>query len=113
MRARDLAGNTSAESTALPVTPIGPDNIAPSVPANLHTTAVTHTQVDLAWNASTDTDSGVAGEAPALYDISSISNSDLAHVIPIAIIVIGVLLAVLLSLTGHPFDASPARERHP
>jgi RND superfamily putative drug exporter len=42
------------------------------------------------------TDSGVAGEAPALYDVSSISNSDLAHVIPIAIIVIGVLLALVM-----------------
>ena len=42
------------------------------------------------------TDYGVAGEAPALYDISSISNSDLAHVIPIAIIVIGVLLALVM-----------------
>ncbi|HEX8006838.1 MAG TPA: MMPL family transporter, partial [Trebonia sp.] len=42
------------------------------------------------------TDNGVAGEAPAFYDISSISNSDLAHVIPIAIIVIGVLLALVM-----------------
>jgi RND superfamily putative drug exporter len=42
------------------------------------------------------TDSGVTGEAPALHDISSISNSDLAHVIPIAIIVIGVLLALVM-----------------
>jgi putative drug exporter of the RND superfamily len=42
------------------------------------------------------TDSGVVGEAPALYDVSSISNSDLAHVIPIAIIVIGVLLALVM-----------------
>jgi RND superfamily putative drug exporter len=42
------------------------------------------------------TDSGVTGEAPALYDISSISNSDLAHVIPIAILVIGVLLALVM-----------------
>jgi RND superfamily putative drug exporter len=42
------------------------------------------------------TDSGVTGEAPALYDISTISNSDLAHVIPIAIIVIGVLLALVM-----------------
>ena len=39
---------------------------------------------------------GVAGEAPAFYDISQISNSDLAHVIPIAIIVIGVLLALVM-----------------
>ena len=42
------------------------------------------------------TDYGVGGEAPAIYDISSISNSDLAHVIPIAIIVIGVLLALVM-----------------
>jgi putative drug exporter of the RND superfamily len=39
---------------------------------------------------------GVAGEAPAFYDISSISDSDLAHVIPIAILVIGVLLALVM-----------------
>jgi putative drug exporter of the RND superfamily len=39
---------------------------------------------------------GVAGEAPAFYDISSISDSDLTHVIPIAIIVIGALLALVM-----------------
>ena len=42
------------------------------------------------------TDYGVAGEAPAIYDINAISNSDLAHVIPIAIIVIGILLALVM-----------------
>jgi putative drug exporter of the RND superfamily len=42
------------------------------------------------------TATGVAGEAPAFYDVSQISNSDLAHVIPIAIIVIGVLLALVM-----------------
>ncbi|MEP7024996.1 MAG: MMPL family transporter, partial [Actinomycetota bacterium] len=41
-------------------------------------------------------DSAVGGEAPALYDISAISNSDLARVIPIAILVIGLLLALVL-----------------
>jgi RND superfamily putative drug exporter len=41
-------------------------------------------------------DSGVGGEAPALYDISSISNSDLVRVIPIAILAIGILLALVL-----------------
>ena len=39
---------------------------------------------------------GVAGEAPAFYDISQISDSDLAHVIPIAIVVIGLLLALVM-----------------
>ena len=33
---------------------------------------------------------------PALYDISAISNSDLARVIPIAIVVIGLLLALVM-----------------
>ena len=42
------------------------------------------------------TDYAVGGQAPALYDVSAISNSDLAHVIPIAIIVIGVLLALVM-----------------
>ena len=41
-------------------------------------------------------DAAVGGEAPALYDISSISNSDLKHIIPIAIVAIGILLALVL-----------------
>jgi RND superfamily putative drug exporter len=41
-------------------------------------------------------DSALGGEAPALYDISSISNSDLKHIIPIAIVAIGILLALVL-----------------
>jgi RND superfamily putative drug exporter len=41
-------------------------------------------------------DSAVGGEAPALYDISAISNSDLQRVVPIAILVIGLLLALVL-----------------
>jgi putative drug exporter of the RND superfamily len=40
--------------------------------------------------------SGVGGEAPALYDISQISTSDLAHIVPIAILAIGILLALVL-----------------
>jgi len=42
------------------------------------------------------TDSAVGGEAPAIYDISSISNNDLKRVIPVAIVVIGLLLAIVL-----------------
>ncbi len=40
--------------------------------------------------------SAVGGEAPALYDISNISSSDLKHIIPIAILAIGVILALVL-----------------
>jgi RND superfamily putative drug exporter len=42
------------------------------------------------------TDYGVGGEAPAFYDISQISDTDLVHVIPIAIVVIGILLALVM-----------------
>jgi RND superfamily putative drug exporter len=42
------------------------------------------------------TDNGVLGEAPIFYDISEISNSDLGTVIPIAILVIGILLALVM-----------------
>jgi putative drug exporter of the RND superfamily len=42
------------------------------------------------------TDFGVGGTAPALYDISEISDSDLVRIIPIAIAAIGVLLAIVL-----------------
>ncbi|MDA8321307.1 MAG: MMPL family transporter [Actinomycetota bacterium] len=61
-------------------------NAVPAIRAE--TTAVAH--------ATGATASGVAGEAPALYDISSISNSDLKRIIPVAIVVIGLLLALVL-----------------
>ncbi len=40
--------------------------------------------------------SGVAGEAAALYDISTTANDDLKLIVPIAIIAIGLLLALVL-----------------
>ncbi|HEX3650212.1 MAG TPA: MMPL family transporter [Pseudonocardiaceae bacterium] len=48
------------------------------------------------------TDSGVAGEAPAVYDISNISGSDLGTVIPIAIAVIGLLLGLVMRSVVAP-----------
>jgi putative drug exporter of the RND superfamily len=39
---------------------------------------------------------GVGGEAPAFYDISAISDSDLVRVFPVAIIVIGLLLCIVM-----------------
>jgi MMPL family len=39
---------------------------------------------------------GVGGEAPAFYDISAISDSDLARVVPVAIVVIGLLLCLVI-----------------
>jgi len=40
--------------------------------------------------------SGVAGEAPALYDVSHISDGDVGKIVPIAIVAIGLVLALVL-----------------
>jgi putative drug exporter of the RND superfamily len=40
--------------------------------------------------------SGVAGEAPALYDVSTTSDGDLGKIIPIAVLAIGLVLALVL-----------------
>ncbi len=58
----DAAGNNSAW-TATPVsvtTPFAADTVAPSVPAGLTATAVSSTQINLSWTASTD-NVGVTG----------------------------------------------------
>ena len=49
-----------------------------------------------AQHAAGATASGVGGEAPALYDISSVSTSDLKKIFPFAILAIGILLALVL-----------------
>jgi chitodextrinase len=54
--ALDAAGNVSAPSTAAAATT--PDGTAPSVPANLTATAINTGEVDLTWQAATDS-SGV------------------------------------------------------
>ena len=40
--------------------------------------------------------SGVAGEGPALYDVSAISGADVGKIVPIAILAIGLVLALVL-----------------
>jgi RND superfamily putative drug exporter len=39
---------------------------------------------------------GVAGEAPALYDVSHISDGDLRKIVPVAVLAIGLVLALVL-----------------
>jgi putative drug exporter of the RND superfamily len=41
-------------------------------------------------------DHGVAGEAPAAYDVSRISTRDLSRIVPLVLLIIALLLAVLL-----------------
>jgi putative drug exporter of the RND superfamily len=64
--------------------------------AAMNATPTIRDTVTAAANASGATDSGVAGEAAALYDVSSASNHDLIVIIPIAVLAIGVLLALVL-----------------
>jgi putative drug exporter of the RND superfamily len=52
--------------------------------------------VSAAATQSGAVDSGVAGEAAALYDISTTANHDLRVIVPIAVLAIGLLLAVVL-----------------
>jgi RND superfamily putative drug exporter len=41
-------------------------------------------------------DWGVSGQAPALYDVDKVASSDLSRVIPIAVVVIGLLLGLVM-----------------
>ncbi|MGN8245599.1 glycoside hydrolase family 6 protein [Cellulomonas soli] len=69
VRAKDVAGNVSAPSSALAVTTAagGPvDSTAPSVPTGLTVGTVTASSVPLTWNASSD---GVGGSGVAGYDV--------------------------------------------
>lgn len=68
----------------------------PSTTQALNATPAVRARVQQVADSVHATNSGVVGEAPALYDISSISNSDLKRVVPIAIVIIGILLAILL-----------------
>ena len=42
------------------------------------------------------TDNGVGGQAPASYDVSQTSSSDLLRIVPVVLIIIGILLAIML-----------------
>jgi|CZKW01.1.fsa_nt_gi RND superfamily putative drug exporter len=68
----------------------------PGSTAALDAVPAIRTQVSKVAAAVGATASGVGGEAPAFYDISALSNSDLLKVIPIAILAIGLLLALVL-----------------
>ncbi|MEV4392560.1 glycosyl hydrolase family 18 protein [Nonomuraea sp. NPDC049607] len=57
VRARDAAGNRSANSNQITATTTGgggDDKTPPTVPGNLRSTGVSSSSVSLAWNASTD-----------------------------------------------------------
>jgi RND superfamily putative drug exporter len=68
----------------------------PSTTAAMNATPAIRTEVARVAPTLHATANGVLGQAPIFYDISATSNSDLGTVIPIAIIVIGILLALVM-----------------
>jgi putative drug exporter of the RND superfamily len=68
----------------------------PSTTAAMNAIPAVRTEAATVARSIGAADYGVGGQAPAIYDISNISNSDLATVIPIAIAVIGILLALVM-----------------
>ncbi len=75
---------------------------AQSSTAAMSSTPHVRAVVAAAARASGATDSGVAGEAAAFYDINHTANSDLRIVVPVAIIAIGLLLALVLRSAVAP-----------
>ena len=68
----------------------------PQSTSALHAIPAIRTDVTQVAKQAGATASGVAGEAPALYDVSSISGGDLVHIIPVAVVAIGLLLVLVL-----------------
>jgi putative drug exporter of the RND superfamily len=68
----------------------------PSTTAALNAVPAIRTGVANVAHRVGATANGVAGEAPALYDVSNISDSDLRHIIPVAVLAIGIVLALVL-----------------
>ena len=68
----------------------------PSTTAAMNAVPSVRTEATAAAKTLHATAYGVGGEAPAFYDISQISDSDLVHVFPIAIVVIGLLLCLVM-----------------
>ncbi len=72
-----------------------------STPA-MHATPTVRDAVTAAASASGAQRSGVGGEAAALYDVSSTSGHDIIDIIPVAILAIGLLLALVLRSAVAP-----------
>lgn len=73
-----------------------------STTAAMNATPHIRSVVDSAARATAATDSGVAGQAAAVYDINQNANHDLKTVVPVAIIAIGLLLGLVLRSAVAP-----------
>jgi len=68
----------------------------PTSTAAMRAMPAARSAVNSAASASGATASGVLGQAAASYDIAAASDSDLVHIVPIVLLVIGALLAIVL-----------------
>lgn len=68
----------------------------PGGDAALHAVPRLRSTVSAVARAVGATASGVAGEAPALSDVATVSSHDLATIIPVVLLVLGLLLAIVL-----------------
>jgi len=68
----------------------------PSSNAALHQVPAIRAAVAAAAHDTGASAYGIAGAAPATYDVSQASDRDLRHIVPVAIIVIAILLAAVL-----------------
>jgi RND superfamily putative drug exporter len=68
----------------------------PGSTAALNVVPAMRTELASVASSTGATANGVAGEAAAIYDISATSDSDLIHIIPLAVIAIAILLALVL-----------------
>ncbi len=69
---------------------------SPSSTAALNATPAVRSAVTSVQHAADATDSGVAGLAPASYDVSTVSQSDLTEIVPVVIVLLALLLGLLL-----------------
>lgn len=99
--AKDAANNTSAQSTALPVTTLAgtPDTTPPSIPSGLSASNLTSSGVTISWNASTD-DTGVAG-----YEVFQ-DGTSLGFTTNLSMLVVDLLPSTTYVFTVTAFDAN-------
>ena len=69
---------------------------SPSSTAALNATPAVRTAVTSVQHSAGAVDSGASGLAPASYDVSSVSQSDLTEIVPVVIVLLALLLGLLL-----------------
>jgi putative drug exporter of the RND superfamily len=69
---------------------------SPSSTAALNATPAVRSAVTSVQHSAGAVDSGASGLAPASYDVSSVSQSDLAEIVPVVIVLLALLLGLLL-----------------